>query len=111
MTKAERKMWFEYLQDLSKKKHKDYRQRVIQQFIVDFYIPDFKLIVEIDGDSHFTEQAEAYDVERSQILESLWCKIVRFTNQEIYENFDNVVKNLESMMFPLIKGEKTIEWN
>ena len=106
MTKAERKLWFECLKKfpLTKgdgtewqedwKKVKVYRQRIINQFIVDFYIPDYKLVIELDWETHGTEQAKAYDEERTQILESMWCTIIRFTNTEIYDEFEWVCEIL-----------------
>ena len=45
------------------------RQRPIGNFIVDFYIPEYKIAIEIDGESHFSEQAIDYDTERTQYLQ------------------------------------------
>jgi len=50
-------------------KYRIYRQRQISNFIVDFYIPKLKLVIEVDGESHFDENAIAYDEERTGILE------------------------------------------
>ena len=73
-----------------------YRQRIIWNFIVDFYIPDFKLVIELDGETHFNDQAIQYDKERTQVLESEWCIILRFTNTEVYENFEWVCENIRN---------------
>ena len=48
MTPAEKKLWFQFLHNFSNTKHRVYRQRIIDHFIVDFYIPDFKLVIELD---------------------------------------------------------------
>lgn len=71
-----------------------YKQRPIDNFIVDFYIPKLKLVIEIDWDSHFTENWIEYDKERTAILEWLWLKIIRFTNPEIMNNFNWVCEVL-----------------
>ena len=51
MTKAERKLWYDYLRNF---KYRVHRQRTIDQFIVDFYCFELKLVIEIDGDSAIT---------------------------------------------------------
>ena len=48
-----------------------HRQRPIDNFIVDFYCPKLKLVIEIDGDIHYTENAQEYDLQRTEILEEL----------------------------------------
>ena len=91
MTRAEKKIWFEVLKPLQKLKEiRILKQRPIDQFIVDFYMPSLKLVIEIDGESHFDEQGIAYDVERTQILEGKGLQILRFTNLEVMENIEGV---------------------
>ena len=68
---------------------------MIDNFIVDFYIPKLKLVIEIDGESHFTEEGIVYDRERTSILEWRGLKIIRFTNKEVMKNFDGVCEILE----------------
>jgi very-short-patch-repair endonuclease len=58
MTPAERKLWNEYLRTFPYRVH---RQRPINHYIVDFYCPKLKLIIEVDGDSHFTPESQEYD--------------------------------------------------
>jgi very-short-patch-repair endonuclease len=53
-----------------------------------------KLIIEVDWDSHFTENWIEYDKERTAILEWLWLEFVRFTNEEIMKNFEWVCEIL-----------------
>jgi very-short-patch-repair endonuclease len=71
-------------------KYRVHRQRPIDQFIVDFYCPELKLVIEIDGDSHNSENAQLYDLERTQILEGYWLTVIRFINEEILTNFEGV---------------------
>lgn len=110
MTEPEKKLWYGFLRDLSQKsvsvdwtslplgwgglrgsfRMRIYRQRPIDNFIVDFYISACKIVIEIDWDSHYEEGAEEYDAERSDILEGFWIRVVRYTNDEVMNNFESV---------------------
>jgi very-short-patch-repair endonuclease len=68
------------------------RQYSISAFVIDFYAPELKLALEIDGDSHFVEGAQAYDYEREAFLKDKGVKILRFTNSQVYENLDGVLE-------------------
>ncbi|WP_008318633.1 DUF1156 domain-containing protein [Leptolyngbya sp. PCC 6406] len=87
MTTAEKKLWHEYLKTLEER---FWRQRPIDHFIVDFYCPSRYLVIEVDGDTHSTDEAEAYDAERTQILEAYGLTVLRFTNDEVLNNFEGV---------------------
>ena len=104
MTSAEKKLWYQYLRNL---KFRVLRQRAIDHFIVDFYCPKLKLVIEIDGESHFTKDGQEYDSERTQILEGYGLRIARFTNQQVKEQFEDVCREIEGLIpprSPLIKG-------
>jgi very-short-patch-repair endonuclease len=92
LTPAERKLWYDYLRNF---KYRVLRQRPIDHFIVDFYCHSLKLVIEVDGDSHFTEEAEAADRERTQQLENYGIRVIRFTNQEVLQDFEGVCKSIE----------------
>lgn len=99
MTPAERKIRYEYLQPLQKQiGMRILRQRPINQFIVDFYIPKAKLVIEIDGETHFTQEGKVYDLERTEILESLWITVLRFTNSEVMTNLEWVAFEIEKFL-------------
>ena len=68
------------------------RQESIGKYIVDFYCPEKKLIVEIDGWRH--KENETYDNDRTTYLESLGLKILRFWNNEILLQFDAVMDQI-----------------
>ncbi|MGL4498857.1 MAG: endonuclease domain-containing protein, partial [Planktothrix sp.] len=68
--------------------------------IVDFYCAALKLVIEIDGDSHFTEQGKQYDAERTVILEGYGLKVVRFTNVEVLQSFEGVCGELLGLIPP-----------
>jgi very-short-patch-repair endonuclease len=74
--------------------HKFRRQYSIGNFIVDFYCPEKKLAIEIDGDSHFTQKMRPYDAVRQKYIESKGIHVVRFTNQDITENVEGVLVHI-----------------
>ncbi|MFN9733033.1 MAG: endonuclease domain-containing protein [Microcystis sp.] len=97
MTLAEKKLWYSYLKNF---KFKVLRQRPIDHFIVDFYCPSLKLVIEIDGDTHFTDEGKAYDKERTARLESYGLKVIRFTNSQVLRNFEAVCEQLNLSIPP-----------
>ncbi|RMH77919.1 MAG: endonuclease domain-containing protein [Cyanobacteria bacterium J007] len=100
---AEKKLWQECLRDFPLR---ILRQRPIDNFIVDFYCASLKLVIEIDGDSHFTQQCQDYDEERTRILEGYGITLVRFTNVDVLQNIEGVCQELEGWIppTPLKKG-------
>lgn len=92
MTPQERHLWYCYL---SKHRFHWQRQRVISGFIVDFYCHAAKLVIEIDGKQHYTEQGIAYDTERTQVLQGYGLKVLRYTNQQLVDNFQEVCWDIE----------------
>src|SRR6266498_2836790 len=67
------------------------RQYSIGTYIVDFYCPQAKLAIEIDGESHFVDGADTYDRKRQAIIESFGVNFLRFTNIDIYERLEGVI--------------------
>jgi len=99
MTIAERKIWKSFLQKYNKKwieKITIIRQKVIDNYIVDFYVPSLKLIIEIDGEIH--DNRKWYDEIRTEILKWYQLNEIRFTNKEILTEFDMVIKKLEKLL-------------
>jgi len=94
MTESEKKIW----QFLRKLPYSVLRQRVIDNFIVDFYCAHLKLVIEIDGESHFTEEGIGYDKERTEILEGYGIKVIRFSNNEVINNFEIVCEKILMMI-------------
>lgn len=91
MTPAERKLWFEYLKDATPRWRK---QRPFGPYIVDFYCPELKLVIEVDGESHYTPEGQAYDAERTAYLESMGIRVLRFSNLEVTQNFAGICQHL-----------------
>lgn len=92
MTQQEWNLWYFYLRN---HRLKWYRQRIIDRFIVDFYCHAAKLVIEIDGKLHYTEQGIVYDTERTQVLQGYGLKVLRYTNQQLVDNFQEVCWDIE----------------
>jgi len=70
------------------------RQYSISGFVLDFYCPEAKLAIEIDGGYHLTSESYEYDKEREKFMESLGIEFLRFRNDEIYENISSVLQKI-----------------
>jgi very-short-patch-repair endonuclease len=90
-TPAEKKLWQDFLRNFP---FRVLRQRPIDNFIVDFYCAALMLVIEVDGETHFTEQGKQSDAERTAILEGYGLKVVRFTNVEMFQSFEGVCQVL-----------------
>lgn len=86
-TPAEKKLWYEFLRDLPQKFT---RQKPLGQYVADFYCSRHRLVIELDGDSHYTDRAERYDHARTAALGVLGVRVMRFANLEVTENFEAV---------------------
>ena len=95
MTPQERRLWYEFLKDSPMK---FYRQRVIGNFIVDFYCASARLVVEIDGGQHCDEVVAEYDSKRTGFLNSLGITVLRYTNLDVGENFEGVCADIENFV-------------
>ena len=71
-----------------------YRQYTIDHFIVDFYIPSNKLVIEIDGDSHYANDAPDYDIMRTDLLQVYGLEVIRFTNDQVENEFEQVCEEI-----------------
>lgn len=92
-TKEEKKLWYDFL---SSYPIRFTRQKVLGQYIADFYCARAKLVIELDGSQHFTDEGLCYDLTRSEFLEEYGLEIVRIPNNEINDNFDGVCEFIDS---------------
>ncbi len=90
------------------------RQHHIGPYVVDFYCPLLKLVVEIDGDSHFTNQGVEHDKIRTSYIESKGYKIIRYNNSQILSNLEGVFIDLTNRLLflgpspnPSLRGRGT----
>ena len=71
--------------------HKFLFQYIIGQYIADFLCPDSKLIIEVDGEYHLNPIQQYDDELRGQCLEQMGYKVIRFTNEQVLNDIDNVI--------------------
>jgi len=72
--------------------------KTIDNFIVDFYCHKAKLVIEIDGASHYTEDGLEYDKERTAILNGLGLSVIRFSNSKIDKSFDEACQSIDNFV-------------
>lgn len=68
-----------------------YRQKPIGNYIVDFYCAKYKIIIELDGSQHYTDEGLEYDSERDTYLKFMGLKVLRFTNIQIMNELNSVL--------------------
>lgn len=95
-TSAEASLWL-LLKEKQLDGRKFRRQHSIGNFVVDFYCPSEKLVVELDGEQHFSEEGQHYDERRSQYFQSLGISTVRFENCEVFDHPDAVLEDIRKM--------------
>jgi very-short-patch-repair endonuclease len=92
-TNAEQLMW-QLLRAKRFMNLKFRRQHVIASYIVDFYCHEIGLVIELDGSQHGTDDAIEYDAERTKFLEALGLRVVRYWNNEVLLETDDVLDDL-----------------
>ena len=93
MTDAERRLWSK-IRRKQLKQYQFYRQKNIGEYIVDFYCPAAKLIVEIDGGQHYSNEYHAKDKARDKFLNDLGFRVLRFSNNDALKNIEEVVDTI-----------------
>ncbi|MFA6472862.1 MAG: endonuclease domain-containing protein, partial [Candidatus Latescibacterota bacterium] len=78
-------------------RHRFLRQHPIDNYIVDFYCPSLKLVIEIDGEQHYSEEGKIYDSERDGILEAYSLTLLRIKNEEIMKDLENVILRIKKI--------------
>ena len=91
MTPQERRLWYDFLKNLPQTV---YRQKIIGNFIVDFYISSCKLVIELDGAQHTEPQAVEYDAQRTAYLQGIGCRGLRYANNAVDTNFAGVCEDI-----------------
>jgi very-short-patch-repair endonuclease len=91
-TPAEATLW-RHLRDRNLE-YKFRRQHPIDSFIIDFYCAKAKLLIEVDGETHFQKAQIEYDQARTEHLERLGYKVIRFTNDDIRYNINIVISKI-----------------
>jgi very-short-patch-repair endonuclease len=97
MTDAERRVWSK-VRRKQLKEFQFYRQKNIGDYIVDFYCPAAKLIVEIDGGQHYSEENIVKDEVRDKFLSDLGFRVLRFSNSDVFKNIEGVVEEIYNQL-------------
>ena len=87
MTKEERHLWYDFLKTLPVTFN---RQKVMGQYIADFYCAEKKLIIELDGSQHYMDEGQQADKERDAYFVALGLTVLRYSNRQIHNEFDRV---------------------
>ena len=90
MTDAERLLWSK-VRRRQLKEHQFYRQKIIGDYIVDFYCPGAKLVVELDGGQHYYGEGIEKDKIRDEYMSTVGLKVLRFSDREVLKNLDGVM--------------------
>ena len=93
MTKEERHLWYDFLR---KYPVRFLRQKVIDDYIVDFYCSKAKLVIELDGSQHYENYGLLKDKIRTQQIEKHNLTVLRIPNNEIMDNFDGVCEYIDN---------------
>lgn len=95
MTKEEKHLWYDFLRHYPVK---IYKQKVIDKFIVDFYCHSAKIVIEVDGSQHYTDEGKAYDSERTKELNGYGIDVIRFSNNDINKNFEGTCNEIDRII-------------
>jgi very-short-patch-repair endonuclease len=96
-TDAERRLWWELRGRQLGFPFR--RQAPIANFVADFACPAARLVIELDGGGHGTDEAEARDATRARALEVAGFRVIRFWNHEVFEDIDNVVERIWNQLY------------
>ena len=97
MTPEEKHLWYDFLVKLPVTVH---RQKVIGNYIVDFYIADPQIVIELDGNQHGEGDQLLKDRKRDYDLQTLGCQVLRYANYRVNKEFEYVCQDIWDHMFP-----------
>ena len=98
MTKAEACLWKYALRARSMNGYQFRRERPVLNYIADFMCKELKLIIEVDGLTHFLDGAEEKDIKRQKHLEEAGFKVMRFTDNEVLTEIEWVIDRIKEVI-------------
>ncbi|VAX34134.1 Putative DNA methylase [hydrothermal vent metagenome] len=98
MTDAERLLWLKICRK-QLKGYQFYRQKIIGNYIADFYCPKAKLIIELDGGQHYSGERKWKDRVRDEYMRSMGIKVLRFSDKEIFRNLRGIIEEIWSYLY------------
>lgn len=97
MTDAERLLWSK-LRGKQLRGYQFYRQRIIGNYIVDFYCPKSRLVIEVDGGQHYQDDQDKKDKIRDEYMEQLGMKVLRISDREVFKSIEGVVEKIYQIL-------------
>lgn len=107
MTEAEKELW-KYLRK-NQLGVKFRRQHSIDYYIADFYCTQLKLVIEIDGNQHYTKEGKEYDELRENFMKTLEIETLRFSNVEVMNDIDAVLEKIKEYKTKYIGDEENVK--
>ena len=104
MTKEERHLWYDFLKRYPVR---FLRQKVIDNYIVDFYCHSARLIIELDGSQHYEEKGLLKDEIRTEIIEQRNLTVIRIPNNEVNRNFEGVCQYIDNTVKESLRQSST----
>ena len=104
MTKEERHLWYDFLKSYPVR---FLRQKVIDNYIVDFYCHSARLIIELDGSQHYEEKGLLKDKIRTEIIEQRNLTVIRIPNNEVNRNFEGVCQYIDNTVKESLRQSST----
>ena len=92
-TKAEQMLWTRLSKNQLGVKFR--RQHPIHSFVIDFYCHKYKIVIELDGPIHDTEEQRMYDKNRTDVLRDFGIVVLRFRNEEVFTDIDKVIEKIQ----------------
>ena len=93
MTDAERLLWSQ-IRRKQLKGLQFYRQKIVGNYIVDFYCAEAKLVLELDGGQHYSKNGKEQDSVRDSYMREIGLRILRFSDREVFENLEGVMMKI-----------------
>ncbi len=92
MTEEEKILWYQFLKDYE---IRFLRQKVIDNYIADFYCAKAKLVIELDGSQHYSAEGKISDAIRTGFMEKRGLKVLRIPNYQIKSNFEGICRYID----------------
>ena len=96
MTKEEKHLWYDFLKTLPVNVN---RQKVFDGYVVDFFIASAKIVIELDGEQHYSDDGLRKDAQRDEFFKKNGIKVLRYSNLQINKEFKNVCDDIYFNIF------------
>ena len=103
MTFPERELWYHFLRNYPVRFQ---RQKLLGNYIVDFYCAKAGLVIELDGDYHGFEQQMADDEQRTRDLAKMGLYVLRFQNRDVVKNLYGVTQEIDRVVKERLEQRK-----